>query len=324
MIRPAAYLIMASHLLSLSQGASQLGARSTAAQVAARFQSTCDLAGKNVVVTGATGGIGLETAKVLAGAGANVFVLGRTMEKAEDAARKVGDRAVPIAADMSDMRAVKGAAQEILERAPTIDRLVLNAGIMALPRRELSKDGFEMQLATNHFSHFYLTALLLDRIKETADPRVVSVASTAHTFGKVDVSDLHYTEGRSYGAWDAYGQSKLANILFAKSLSTRLQDVKGLSVSVHPGVIRTGLWKQGWGLNSILSFLVANKDIPQGAATTVYACMAPDISPGSYLADCAEATPTAAARDYDLAEALWKTTGGQLREALGADFALEL
>jgi len=312
-------LIMASLLqfLPFSSSLSGLGARSTAAQVAAQFQNDCDISNANVVVTGATGGIGLVTAKVLASKGARVFVLGRNMEKAEAAAREVGESAVPVAADMSDMAAVKAAAHDILRQAPTIDRLVLNAGIMALPNRELSKDGFEMQIATNHFSHYYLTRLLLDRIKETPNPRVVTIASTAHTFGKVVVDDLHYEKGRSYGAWDAYGQSKLANILFSKSLSTRLQDVNGISCSVHPGVIKTGLWKQGWGLNNILGFLVANKNIEQGAATTIYACMAPGLKSGSYLSDCAEAVPNSAARDYELAEALWAKTEEQLKGALG-------
>ena len=147
--------------------------------------------------------------------------------------------------DLCSLASIKAFAQDILATESRLDFLVLNAGIMALPKREFTDAGFEKQIGVNHFGHFYLTKLLREKMAGTpiTAGRIVVLTSVAHNMGKVDPSDLHYTKGRTYAAWEAYGQSKLANLLFAKGLADRLKGTSLTAVSVHPGVIRTNLWK---------------------------------------------------------------------------------
>lgn len=149
------------------------------------------------------------------------------------------------ALDLNSLASVKAFAQDFLATEQRLDFLVLNAGIMALPKKECTDAGFEKQIGVNHFGHFYLTKLLLDKMKSTPDTagRIVVLSSSAHNMGKVVVSDLHYTKGRAYAGWEAYGQSKLANLLFAKGLADRLKGTSLTAVSIHPGVIKTNLWK---------------------------------------------------------------------------------
>mmetsp|Transcript_15513 Transcript_15513/g.37892 ORF Transcript_15513/g.37892 Transcript_15513/m.37892 type:complete len:213 (+) Transcript_15513:310-948(+) len=194
---------------------------------------------------------------------------------------------------------------------------------MALNDRETTAEGFEKQLAVNHFAHHYLYRLLEERLCTQKSPsRVVSLASTAHTFGQIDVDDLHY-ERRKYTPWGAYGQSKLANLLFAKSVADRTADTGVSAVSVHPGVIKTPLWRHtpaAAGVGGFLLSLVAtDKTIPQGASTSVYACLAPECArddyAGTYLSDCAPAVPSVSGRDAVLRDALWHATEEQLAKA---------
>ena len=161
-----------------------------------------------------------------------------------------------------------------------------------------------------------------------AKARVVTLASTAHTFGAIDLDDLHYGKGRTYAPWAAYGQSKLANILFAKGLANRLKADghadKVTSVSLHPGVIRTNLWKETPVKIGIVAWLsdrlIMDKSIPQGAATTIWAALAPNVDSlpqGSYLSDCAVATlKVPQALDEDLVATFWKQTAQQIKTAL--------
>ena len=179
-----------------------------------------------------------------------------------------------------------------------------------------------MQIGTNHLGHFAFTRLLLPLIED--DGRVVTVASTAHTMGSVDVADLNFRNGRKYSPWGAYGQSKAANILFAKGLADELKAAGSnvLSVSLHPGVIGTPLWRHG---NRVLTWIIhkfiLDKSIPQGASTSVYACLAEGLPAGSYLSDCGVVSPNAAAEDADgtARKALW-----DLSETLVAQAGLEL
>ena len=153
----------------------------------------------------------------------------------------------------------------------------------------------------------------------------MTLSSVAHeSFGEFDVDDLHYSAGRKYSAWGAYGQSKLANLLFTKALHSRLvaqRDCQISSLAVHPGVIRTALWREqaGW-FNSLLLPFLQDKTIPQGAATTVYACVAPEFSDvmraGAYLSDCKVAVPSAQARSQINWQALWLATEGQIAQAM--------
>jgi len=205
-----------------------------------------DLSGRIAIVTGANGGLGLETARALAGAGAHVVMAARNQSKAaaaETDIRKSYARAslevVPM--DLGSLASVRAAAERILSRHDRIDILVNNAGVMAVPERR-TEDGFEMQFGVNHLGHFALTAMLLRALLNADAARVVSVTSTAHHMGRVvDASNPHL-EGR-YGAWKAYGQSKLANFHFALGLQRRFDaaGTRAASLMAHPGLSDTEL-----------------------------------------------------------------------------------
>jgi retinol dehydrogenase-13 len=307
-----------------------LGKASTAKEVVDMFAPGKGLAGKVAIVTGGNSGIGLETVKALSYAGCRVIMGSRSVEGGVAAVKTevaeqghggyVGDAGSVVVKqlDLMDLKSIKAFADEVAKE-PRLDYLVFNAGIMAAPHT-LSPNGWESQIATNHFGHCHLFSLLRDKmVGQTHPSRVVVLASTAHTMGSVDVADLHYSKGRDYSSWGAYGQSKKANILFAKSLADQLKSTQVCAVSCHPGVINTNLQRF---LPSFVSFLigvlVTDKTIPQGAATTVYGCLCPDVVAGSYLSDCAAIEPDAEAADTSgaLRAALWKATEEQLKEAI--------
>ena len=204
-----------------------------------------DLTGRTAVVTGANGGLGLETAEALAVAGATVVLAARDPEKttaAEARIRAVAPDAtldvVPL--DLGSLESVRGAAATIAARHPRLDLLVNNAGVMGIPERRTA-DGFEMQFGVNHLGPFVLTARLLPAVLE-AEGRIVTVTSTAHHMGRrVDPANPHL-DGR-YGAWTAYGQSKLANFHFAIGLHRRLTEAGAGAASLlaHPGLSHTDL-----------------------------------------------------------------------------------
>ena len=149
------------------------------------------------------------------------------------------------ALDLCSLASIKAFAEDFLATEKRLDFLVLNAGIMALPKKEYTDAGFEKQIGVNHFGHFYLVKLLQEKMASTPDTagRIVALSSVAHNMGSVVPSDLHYKNGRTYAGWEAYGQSKLANLLFAKGLADRLKGTPMTAVSVHPGTIQTALWK---------------------------------------------------------------------------------
>jgi len=205
-----------------------------------------DLAGRTAVVTGANGGLGLETARELARAGAHVVMAARDQKKAAAAEKSIRED-VPAASlevaplDLGSLASVQEAAERIASAHPKIDLLVNNAGVMAIPERRTA-DGFEMQLGVNHLGHFALTARLLPALLRADAARVVSVTSTAHHMGRaVDPSNPHL-EGK-YGPWKAYGQSKLANFHFAIGLQRRFEAarVSAASLVAHPGLSDTDL-----------------------------------------------------------------------------------
>ena len=208
-------------------------------------RSQAKLDGKTVIITGANTGIGLETAVDLAKRNARVILACRSVERGEKAAVEVrtrsgNDNVVFGQLDLASLDSVRKFSDKILEEEPRIDVLINNAGVMAIPERTLTQDGFEMQFGVNHLGHFLLTNLLLDRIKEAPSARIVNVSSGAHKIGGIDFDNLN--SELSYSPWTAYGTSKLANILFSRSLMKRLEGSNVTVNALHPGVIAaTGL-----------------------------------------------------------------------------------
>jgi len=208
-----------------------------------------DQSGRTAVVTGASGGLGLETAEVLAARGATVVLAGRDLGKAERAASRIrstvpGAGVLVVHLDLASLASVRAAAEQIRAACPGLDLLINNAGVMAIPR-ELTEDGYERTLATNHLGHFALTGLLLDRLLGCPGSRVVTVSSNAHKMGDgvVHFDDLQLERG--YKPWPAYYQSKLANLLFTYELQRRLAAAGAgtIAVAAHPGNARTDLWR---------------------------------------------------------------------------------
>ncbi len=208
-----------------------------------------DQTGRTAVVTGANGGLGLETARALAGAGAHVVMAARNQEKAAVAHDDIlGSHAeasleiVPL--DLGSLASVANAAATITDRHDRVDILVNNAGVMAMPERR-TEDGFEMQFGTNHLGHWALTAHLLPALLAADAARVVTVTSTAHHFGRAVDPDNPNLEGE-YGPWKAYGQSKLANYHFALGLQEEFErhGTRAISLVAHPGLSHTDLQKR--------------------------------------------------------------------------------
>lgn len=271
-----------------------------------------DLSGRTIVVTGVNSGLGQESMRVLAMRGAHVIGLARSQEKATQACAEVAGQVTPIACELSDFDSVRRAAQSIRALDQPIDVLMCNAGIMAL-REHRKRYNLELQFVTNHLGHLLLINELLDSLRDTKG-RIVITSSAGHTHtpkGGIDFANLSGDAG--YNAWQAYGQSKLANILCAKSLAKRLAS-RGITVnSLHPGVIQTNLARSTGGLMTSVIQLVAplfGRTVGQGAATQVYLAVHPDVAAqsGEYFADCALAKPSLHARDDELAERLWQVS----------------
>lgn len=282
-----------------------LNKSSTAQDVVAKFGT--DLTGKNIVVTGASSGIGAEAARVFAIAGAKVFALGRSESKTMAVVNAINsecgadDRVSFVSCDLSSLASVRCAAAAILAAGLPLHVLLNNAGVMAIQERAVTADGFEMQLGTNHIGHFVLTNELTSALKAGAPSRVVNVASRAHMRGGVVFEDMNLES--AYEPWRSYGQSKSANILHAIELQRRLSGDGITAVSLHPGVITdSDLWRHAGKV------FQANKNVPQGASTSVYCAVAPGIVGGAYYDDCAQADAAAHATDPALAERLWTET----------------
>jgi len=249
-------------------------------------------AGRLAVVTG-TGGLGYETALALAGAGAEVIVAGRSETKGQDAIRRIlaqhPGAAVSFAAlDLASLDSVAAFAEKFTAAHRRLDLLINNAGVMALPERQETADGFEMQLGTNYLGHFALTGHLLPLLLRGQQPRVISLSSGLHRQGQIDFADLQAV--RRYRAWPVYGQSKLAMLLFAAELQRR-SDAHGwglLSASAHPGWARTELVANGPGASGISARMmgllapVFGQSGAAGALPTIMASTAPEIKGGAY------------------------------------------
>lgn len=288
-----------------------------------------DLNGKTAIVTGANSGLGFETSKALAGAGAEVIMACRNQDKAQAAADAIqahhpGAKVEIMTLDLADLGSVRRFAQAAIKRCPKLHFLINNAGVMALPERRTTED-FEMQFGTNHLGHFALTGLLFERLKATAGARVVTESSLAHRFGKIRFNDLHWQ--RRYQKWPAYGQSKLANLMFALELDRRCQAQKLdiMSVAAHPGFASTHLQQAGpemqgaklLALAMKLGNAVMSQSQAQGALPTIYAAVSENINGGDYIGPAgfqevwgypARAYINRRARDVETAERLWSVS----------------
>lgn len=288
-----------------AKGPNGFGYGSTAEEVTAGVS----LSGKTMLVTGCNSGLGLETMRVLALRGAHVIGTARTQEKARAACATVKGETTGLACELSEPASVRACVAQLASKGVRLDAIIANAGIMALPTLE-TKHGYELQFFTNHVGHFMLVTGLLDRL--TDDGRVVMLSSSAHNgapAGAIQFDNLSGEHG--YKPWAAYGQSKIANLLFAKELARKLEGTKKTANAVHPGVIKTNLARSMNPLSVAVFALagpIALKSIPQGAATQCYVAAHPDAASisGQYFADCNVATPRADANDPELARRLWE------------------
>lgn len=291
-----------------------------------------DLTGRRALVTGATSGLGYFTALELLRHGAEVILAARNPEKAERVADELAaasgrEEPAVVELDLADLSSIESGAKQVGQ--DRLDLLVNNAGVMATPYRQTA-DGFELQLGTNHLGHFALTGRLLPALATSHQPRVVTVSSFMHRIARgVSEADLRATN--RYGKWEAYGKSKLANLLFMLELDRRARSAGSqlVSIGAHPGYARTHLQTTGpqlGGVNlearviSSFTTLVA-QPAPAGAWPSLYAATSPGLRPGSYVGPGffeyrgapKLVRPTRTAQDPELAKRLWdwsvKATG---------------
>jgi NAD(P)-dependent dehydrogenase (short-subunit alcohol dehydrogenase family) len=269
------------------------------------------MAGRVVVLTGASSGIGAAGAIELGGLGATVVPIGRSAQRLAAVAEKLeaagGTAADPEVADLSSLEEVRALAQRLLSRHPRIDVLVNNAGTVA-PKRPLTPEGHGKTFAVNHLAPFLLTNLLLNRLRASAPARVVTTSSVEHRKGSIDPRTLAQDE-RSWSPMAGYRNSKLANVLFTRELAHRLEGSRVVANCLHPGGVRTELGRElppvmrlGWKLIS-RSFATPQ----EGARTLVYLASAAETGEvsGEYFASCRPARVSAQASDQALARALW-------------------
>jgi NAD(P)-dependent dehydrogenase (short-subunit alcohol dehydrogenase family) len=287
-------------------GPSGFGYGSTAQDVVRAL----DLTGKTVLLTGCNSGIGAEALRALAARGATVIGAARSEEKAR-AACADAPGSVPVACELSEPASVRACVAQVKQRREPLAAIICNAGIMAPPKLT-QKHGLELQFLTNHVGHFLLVTGLLDKL--ASDARVVVLSSDAHRAAPEGGIDFDNLSGeRGYSGWQAYGRSKLANLLFAKQLARRFRGSKRVANAVHPGVIATNLDRHMSplvGVGLALARPLALKTPAQGAATEVWAAVHPDAAglSGEYLSHCNVAKARALALDEPLAEQLWTKT----------------
>ncbi|MCB9787661.1 MAG: SDR family oxidoreductase [Deltaproteobacteria bacterium] len=276
-------------------------------------------AGRVAIVTGANSGIGYEAAKALAHKGARVILACRSRERGEAALASIraGSPSGTVELellDLGDLSSVRAFAERLPQTAPRFDLLILNAGVM-VPPASTTSDGFEMQLGVNHLGHFALTGLLLESLEAAPGARIVVVSSLAHKMGSIHFDDLHFTRG--YRAWPAYGQSKLANLLFLDELNRRLQAAGSpiVATAAHPGWTRTELQRNSLSARVFGPLLAM--ETARGALPTLRAALDPDAEAGAYFGPDgpfevrgapAPASRTRKSRDRDTARRLWEVS----------------
>ena len=271
------------------------------------------LEGKRILVTGATNGVGRAAARELVRRGATAWIVARDRRRGEetlDELRRAGDAAPALfVADLSSQAEIRRLAEEVKARTDRLHVLLNNAGAIFLERR-LSPEGIELTFALNHLGYFLLTALLLPLLRAGAPSRIVNVSSEAHRRARIDFDDLQGEGG--YSGWKAYGQSKLANVLFTRELARRLEGTGVTANALHPGVVATGFGRNNAGLWGGVFALAAPLLLSpeKGARTSVHVAASPALAgvTGRYFAACRERAPTAEARDEAVARRLWETS----------------
>ncbi|XP_037043902.1 retinol dehydrogenase 12-like isoform X1 [Bradysia coprophila] len=281
-----------------------------------QFTKPVRIDGKVVIITGCNTGLGKETVLDLAARGAHIHMACRDKVKCEEAKNEIIEKTGNTnifnrELDLASLDSIRSFARKFIEEEKRLDILINNAGVMAIPK-SLTKDGFEMQIGVNHMGHFLLTNLLLDMLKASSPSRIINLSSIAHQWFYMNKDDLN--SDKSYSKYQAYSQSKLANVLFTKSLAKRLEGTGVTVNAVHPGIVRTNLGRYlsysfvRKVLRPATSFFF--KTPKSGAQTTLAVALDPELEKvtGKYFSDCKIKKEAAAARDDNLAEWLWKTS----------------
>ena len=289
------------------------------------LQDLPDQTGRIVLVTGANSGTGFETSKAFARRGARVILACRQTERAMAAEHRIraevpGALLERVELDLGSLASVREAARVVLSRHDRLDLLINNAGVM-IPPYTLTADGFELQFGTNHLGHFALTGLLLPLLTATPGSRIVTMSSMAHKHGRIRFEDLQ--SARRYRAWAAYGQSKLANLLFTFELQRRLLEARSgaLALAAHPGVANTALQRHLTGHPCLRLLMAAFKPLAQDAAGGALPLLRAAVDPGAQGSDyygpggCLElkgapvkVPSSARSRDQDVQKRLWATS----------------
>lgn len=280
---------------------------------------------KLTIITGGNAGIGKATAIGLARKGHHVVITSRSKEKAEPAVEEIkkesgSDKVEYVFLTLNSLKKVRESAGEIKSRFPKIDVLINNAGTY-YSDLELSEDGIEQTLATNHVGHFLLTSLLIDNLKAAGSARVINLASMAHKSAKsLDLTDINYENG-GFSGWGSYARSKVCNILFTRELGKRFEGTGINAYSIHPGGVRTEIAEKNsgffskWGWRLMKPFMITVED---GAATSIYLASSDEVKDvtGHYYHKCKQVHGSSLSRDMELAHALWEKSEELIGEKL--------
>ena len=279
------------------------------------LQAWTGLAGKRVVITGATSGIGLAAARRLVRLGAELTIVGRSAERTRRTAQELGPNCELLLADLSSQASVRKLAAEIDERYAAVHVLINNAGAIFSSRR-FSPDGLELTWALNHLAPFLLTTLLLDKLVSSAPARVITTSSGAHYRAQIPFDDLLASRGYGSMGFTRYGETKLANVLFTRELARRLAGTGVTANCFHPGFVGTGFnHNNGWLMGAAMWLgQVFARSPEQGADTLVWLADSNEVSgiSGGYFFDRRERLPSEAARDDAAAERLWRLSEEQV------------
>jgi NAD(P)-dependent dehydrogenase (short-subunit alcohol dehydrogenase family) len=269
---------------------------------------------KIVLITGGTSGIGLQTAKELAKQGAVIYIVGRDPHRAEEAVKQIinysaNNQVNYFIANFSSQKSVRALAEEIRNKLPRLDVLINNAGAV-FPHFQLSEDGLEMTIATNHFAYFLLSNLLLDLVKQSEAGRIVNVSSGSHYSGKLDFES--FTKNKGFFTMTAYAQSKLANVFFTQELAERLSGTNVTVNCLHPGMVKTNIGNKDmpWFSSGVWTFItrLAGITVQDGAKTSVYLAGSDEVKniSGKYFDKCKIKEPAKITHDRALQKKLWE------------------